>query len=252
VLEDYRNKVQSWLQYNRRQTIIRTDGTSLVGLDCELNVPVVGRFKLSEMGNMDQTPLAFDFMGSRTYESKGVKTVFQKESRSGWDKRQCTLQVAVYGDGVLRCRPLLLFHGAEKGDSRRVAEVRRYHPEVEVLWNPKAWANEKTMLYWIKHMWRLSSANSDHGIEAEPRFLALDAFKAHLTPAVRAELKKQRTTMSAIPGGCTGFVQPLDVSINKPLKVLIKEEQDNYWDQHLSEYETEKFNIGKRCILLTH
>jgi len=84
-------------------------------------------------------------------------------------------------------------------------------------------------------MWRLSSAYSNCGIEAKPRFLALDAFKAHLTPAVRAELKRQRTTMSAIPGGCTGFVQLLDVSINKPLKALIKEEQDNHWDQHLEE-----------------
>jgi len=64
--------------------------------------------------------------------------------------------------------------------------------------------------------------------EVEPRLIALNAFKAHLTPAVRAELKKQRTTLSAIPGGCTGFVQPLDVSINRPLKDLIKEEQDAY------------------------
>jgi hypothetical protein len=58
--------------------------------------------------------------------------------------------------------------------------------------------------------------------------------------------------MSAVPGGCTGFVQLLDVSINKPLKDLIKEEQDDYWDQHLNEYEAEKFNVGERRILLTH
>jgi hypothetical protein len=29
--------------------------------------------------------------------------------------------------------------------------------------------------------------------------------------------------MLAIPRGCIGFVQPLDVSIDKPLKALIKE-----------------------------
>jgi hypothetical protein len=34
--------------------------------------------------------------------------------------------------------------------------------------------------------------------------------------------------MSAILKGCIGFVQLLDVLINKPLKALIKEEQDNY------------------------
>jgi hypothetical protein len=76
--------------------------------------------------------------------------------------------------------------------------------------------------------------------------LSLNAFKAHLTPAVLAELRKQKTTLSAIPGGCTGLVQPLDVSINKPLKALIKEEQDNHWDQHLEEWEAGKFNIGDR------
>ena len=51
------------------------------------NVLVVGQFKLSKIANIDQTPLAFDFMGSKTFESKGAKTVFQKESRSRWDKR---------------------------------------------------------------------------------------------------------------------------------------------------------------------
>jgi hypothetical protein len=72
------------------------------------------------------------------------------------------------------------------------------------------------------------SVYSNYGVEAEPRFLTLDAFKAYLTLAVHAELRKQRTTMSAIPRGCTEFVQLLDVSINKPLKALIKEEQDDY------------------------
>jgi hypothetical protein len=31
------------------------------------------------------------------------------------------------------------------------------------------------------------------------------------------------------------MVQVLDVSINKPLKDLIKEEQDNYYDQHIED-----------------
>jgi len=58
----------------------------------------------------------------------------------------------------------------------------------------------------------------------------LDAFKAHLTPSVHAELKKQKTSLSAIPGGCTRLVQPLDVAINKPLKALIKKEYNLHWD----------------------
>lgn len=62
-----------------------------VGLPRGEDVPVVGRFKLLEIGNMDQTPLPFDFLSGKTYNEKGAKTVWLKEFRSGWDKRQCTL-----------------------------------------------------------------------------------------------------------------------------------------------------------------
>jgi hypothetical protein len=48
------------------------------------------------------------------------------------------------------------------------------------------------------------------------------------------------------------MVQVLDVSINKPLKDLIKEEQDNHYDQHIEDWQKEKYNIGERRILLTH
>ena len=100
----------------------------------------------------------------------------------------------------------------------------------------------------------MSSAYSGfrYASDKEPRMLVLDAFTAHLTLAVRAVLKKQYTVISAIPSGCTGMIQPLDVAINKPLKALIKEEHDIYWDHHPEEYEKEKFNIGDRRVLLTY
>jgi hypothetical protein len=96
---------------------------------------------------MDQTPLAFEFLSTKTYNCKGAKTVWLKEARSGWSRRKCTLQVCVYADGVQRCNPLIIFEGAEIGDTRRREEEKRYSKGVEVLFNPKAWANEQTMLW---------------------------------------------------------------------------------------------------------
>lgn len=142
---------------------------------------------------MDQTPLAFDFLSTRTYDAKGSKTIWVKESRSGWDKRQATLQVCVYADGVNRCKPLLIFIGAVARDSRRVKEERRYAKDVEVVWNPKAWCNKDIMLAWLKGLWTGSSQYPTIGPNKEPRFLCLNAFKAHLTPAVRSMLKEQKT-----------------------------------------------------------
>jgi hypothetical protein len=47
--------------------------------DCGTNqgptVPTVRRFKLSEIGNIDQTPIAFDFLSGCTYDIKGNKTI---------------------------------------------------------------------------------------------------------------------------------------------------------------------------------
>src|SRR5271156_3310612 len=97
-------------------------------------------FKLSEISNIDQTLLPFEFLERRTYNTKGSKTVWVKTARSGWDKRQATLQIILHADGVLRCKPLLIFHG--KGDrfgrpidSGLKAETKKYDPRVVVVWN---------------------------------------------------------------------------------------------------------------------
>ena len=112
---NFREKIEAWLQFNRRNTIINP--SSDCGISRSPPIPLVGRFKLLEIGNMDQTPIAIKFLSGRTYELKGVKTVWIKEQRSGWDKRQVTLQVCVYVDGVMRCKPLLIFHGDPIGVS---------------------------------------------------------------------------------------------------------------------------------------
>jgi hypothetical protein len=107
----------------------------------------VGRYKLSEIANMDQTPLAFEFQKGRTYADKGSRTVTLRTARSGWDKRQATLQVIVFADGVNRCKPLLIFKGKPgKGNKNRRLEIAKYHPAVKVIWNDKAYANSENFI----------------------------------------------------------------------------------------------------------
>jgi hypothetical protein len=108
------------------------------------------------------------------------------------------------------------------------------------------------MLFWIKHIYQFSSAYSTLSVEHEPRLLSLDAFLSHLTPAVSHALKAQKVTISVVPGGCTGMVQVLDVSLNKPLKDLIQKEQDNHYNIYIDEWQQEKFNIEERRVLLIH
>ena len=248
VPEAFREKIQAWLQFNRRQTIILED--SFCGLPKGEDVPLVGRFKLSEIANMDQTPIAFEFLSGKTYDFKGAKTVWIKEARSGWDRRQATLQLCVFADGKLRSRPLLIFHGAELGDSRRRTEEKEYHKEVDVLFNPTAWATSKTMLSWIRQNYKMCSdfGTRDH----EPKLLAIDAFRVHNTSEVMASFKALKTTVSLIPGGCTGFVQVLDVALNQPMKMLIKQEANDHYDAHIQQWTDGKYTIGERRVMLTN
>ena len=66
------------------------------------------------MANVDQTPLPFTFTNVPTYETKGAKTVRVQGGNSGLDKRQCTVQLTLFADGVPQVKPLVIFRGTGK------------------------------------------------------------------------------------------------------------------------------------------
>ena len=74
----------------------------------------VGKYSLRQVANMDQTPLPFSFAGDDTYSEKGAKTVWVRGGASGMEKRQCTVQLTIFADGVPRVKPLLIFCGKGK------------------------------------------------------------------------------------------------------------------------------------------
>jgi hypothetical protein len=271
--EELEPVLRNWIQYNRRMMTI-VEGKSIIGIPRGPDVPVVGRIKLSEICNMDQSPLPFEYLKGRTYAKRGDKTVRLKEGKSGHDRRQCTLQIAVFADGVLRCKPLLIFKGKVKGDSRRKLEQKKYHPGVVVIFNEKAWANTSNLLDWVLNQYSKASVYPLQ--DNEPRFLALDAFAPHKNKGKNAKAKeslkeierrlqeeklqqklrdtfaKLHVTVSIIPGGCTGYVQVLDVLINKLIKAYIEEYEDQWVEANFELWQSGKWSVGERRILMTH
>ena len=70
-----------------------------------------GNFEASDLANMDRAPLPFVLDDRKTYDKKGVKEVWAQSGQSGQDKRQTTVQLAVFTDGVDRVRPTVIFRG---------------------------------------------------------------------------------------------------------------------------------------------
>ncbi|CAG8552430.1 7971_t:CDS:2 [Acaulospora morrowiae] len=78
------------------------------------SIRLLGKWKLSGIANMDQTLIEFDMCAKdATYETRGAKTVWVKSSGSGLDKRQATVQLTIFVDGLKRVQPLIVFCGKD-------------------------------------------------------------------------------------------------------------------------------------------
>ncbi|EEC18625.1 POGO family transposase, putative [Ixodes scapularis] len=75
--------------------------------------------------------------------------------------------------------------------------------------------DEELVADWLKNV----RGNRSGAMLVNKSLLELDSFCSHLTEKVKVELHKKHTDLAVIPGGLTGMLQPLRVSVNRPFKV---------------------------------
>ena len=167
---------------------------------------------------MDQTPAPFEYLSGWKYKRKGGKTVWAKAEKREWDEHQATIRITILANGRM-LQPWIYLKGLGGAPE---AETRQYDNRVRVFWNPKAYANEDTILQRIEE--QLVPEISPEG---EPALVALDAAAFHRTGKVLGLLRSCNTTPSLIPGGCTSLIQVLDVSANRLFKDILWEPTDH-------------------------
>jgi hypothetical protein len=241
--KDYLDRITAFIQYIRQQTLL-----SSVKKD-------VGHFTLGNINNMDQIPIVFEWMDGKTLETTGAKSVTFYSQRSGFEKRQCTVQLTVSADGVMRVKPLCIFRGVS--DSKLLkAERYLYDKDVVVTFQKKAWCDEKVMEEWLRNQWRFCNADMSDSVlkPMVPRLLVLDAHSIHRTEKIKELYKKLNTTVAMIPGGCTSMLQPLDVCINKPFKDRVKRLATEHYNRNIEQWSAHKdffYSASQRRILIT-
>ena len=234
---DYKVLIVNWLRFNRRNSQPRRNAFWEIAVERP-----VGRFELSNICNLDETPIPFEYLQGKTYDRVGAKTVWVKESRSGWDKRQASLVLCIFADGVSRVPPMVIFHGTGR---RLGAEKLRYHSDVLVEYNATAYMNDSLFEKYITHY--LIPA-----LRGRPTLFTLDLMGSHKTPAVLQLLRTNNITPSLIPAGCTSLIQPLDVSVNKPFKELMRDLTDEKIFELESAEDFEKWTVGDPRVMTTH
>jgi hypothetical protein len=187
---------------------------------------VLMKQKLSGMNpddviNMDQTPIPFTFPSNRTLEKKGTKTIHVRTSTT--DTKRATLAATVTGSGKL-LTPFLIFKGKSNG---RIAakELQTYPNECIYACQEKAWMDEVMMHKWIDLVLIPWKESRNPGVIP---VLILDAYRVHMMGSVVNRIQSLGIEVQHIPAGCTYLCQPVDVGINRPIKVEMTEQSEEW------------------------
>ncbi|CAG9942603.1 unnamed protein product [Clonostachys rosea f. rosea IK726] len=201
------------------------------------------RFRRGCIVNIDETPIPFEYLDGYTYEVKGTKTIQGKSDRSGWNKRQATLILYIFADGIQRLKPKVIFHGKPEGQIFE-NEGYLYSPDVTVEFNDTAYNNEELFRYWIANELAVILDGKEH-------MLVIDVASFHTTDDVLQDLRSRKITTALIPPGCTSLLQPLDTAVNKPFKQWLAEAAFTYVEQHDPDG-TKKWSVQDKRVMTTY
>lgn len=163
-----------------------------------------GGYDLSNIGNIDETPVWFDMPTSKTVTNRGERSVLIKTT--GHKKTRFTVVLSCMADGT-RLKPRVIF-------KRKTIPKVDFPSGVVVHCQEKGWMDEEGLKVWVKKVW----AARPGGLSGTRSLLVWDSFSAHLVPSIRKLLASHNTDIVVIPGGLTSIIQPLDVCLNKPFK----------------------------------
>ena len=140
------------------------------------------------------------------------------------DKVRVSVCMTGKTDGT-RLKPFIVFKGAKRESKALHDEFNR---KCSVASSTNGWMNEDLTLRWCNEILGQFSFHK--------RLLAWDSYEAHLTDNVKKSLTKSKIESVIIPGGCTKYIQALDVVWNKPFKGKIQEFYDDWLANGKHEY----------------
>jgi hypothetical protein len=179
--------------------------------------------------NMDEVPLTFDIPMSRSVEVKGVKTVNIRTT--GHEKSRFTVVLACSASGA-KLPPMIIF-------KRKTKPKDAFPPNVIIKYNTKGWMDEEMMIDWLQQCY---SKRTDGFFKKEKAMLIMDSMRAHITEGVKKKFKSMNTIPIIIPGGMTKLLQPLDISVNRSFKAVLR----NIWESWMTDGKHSFTATGRR------
>ena len=161
----------------------------------------------------DETAVWIDPIGRTSITNKGAKEVAVKST--GHEKLRITVMLCAKENGT-KCLPFVLLPR-----KRPILEVeKKFKRKLILSWCGSVWMNQIQTIEFLEKVFGTFAFGN--------RLLVWDSFRSHISDQTKEKLKQMKIDIAVIPGGCTKYIQPPDVSWNKPFKQKI-EEYYNQW-----------------------
>ncbi len=179
--------------------------------------------------NFDQTGISIVPVSNWTMAAKGTKQV---ELLGIEDKRQITILLGCTLSGDL-IPPQLLYTGT----------TDKCHPKVkfpegwDIHHTANHWSNEDSMVRYVESVLApyVSKTRKRLGLpENQPALIIHDVFRAHRVESFSKALRKNNMYRVLVPAGCTGELQPLDLSVNGVYKDHMKNAFSNFYADEIT------------------
>lgn len=195
----------------------------------------------SQIFNTDQSGFNDELLSKRTLETKGTKVIYSTIRSTNSATHSYTVQFLITAAGELKA-PLFIILRESKGEfGERVARTMFRHPELHVVASSSGKITKVLLKDWFKNVY-FPNADDDS-------LLLLDSLTTYND---RQDIDNEKPShqdyiVVTIPGGLTGFTQPLDVYFNRPYKSFFRRISD-YINFHY--FETIKLHVRDTILKL--
>ncbi|VDI50083.1 Hypothetical predicted protein [Mytilus galloprovincialis] len=124
----------------------------------------------------------------------------------------------------------------------------------QILYQESHWSNEQSMVRYIETVLvpYTDKVKEELDLPIRQQSIAIfDVFRAHRCQEVLDALSKARIQHVFVPAGCTGELQPMDLSVNGELKAAMKNEFTNWYADMVAEDLKDSSTINKVDLRLS-
>jgi hypothetical protein len=166
--------------------------------------------------NFDQTGCKFVPAAEWTMSDEGAHQV---PIFGLGDKREMTVLLSVTMSGIA-LPPQLIY----AGKTDRCHASTAFPDQWDVTHTESHWSNETTMCRYADNILipYVTSVRQQLSRPEQAALAIFDVFRAHRSESFLKKLNDANIRQVFIPGGCTGELQPLDLTVNQAFKTMMK------------------------------